>query len=554
MSNAVERGTESKVRGTLAEDHFKQWCTYNDLTANPSIEDDEGWDFFVEFKSSNDPRPFLDHAPPAAKGLVQVKATTASDGKFRMTLSNARKLVTGHPGPAFVFVAHVENRELKATWLLHCGPAFVERVLRTLAEDSSEPLNDRVLTFRPAPEDEVTRASLRHGLEAGIGNTRTYERRKREWIESAGYGSHKYSVAVRHGSGTTEQVLQDIVDLALGLRDIAVESVTISEVRFGKKRPLREIENPTLSSPGPEAAPEVTLHFETDTERADMEFRALVGAMVVPDLPSHLDKTRLTSPFIDMVIGGSRDQPLVDATSSADDDREVIGVTVSIKDVDAPLTAANLTQRARASKVARLLSDPACRIVFRAASDAEHIVLGRGGSSFDRSCMDLLKVIEDYQTILEHFGLPPEAHPVAPDALLRFGHTLHVFASMARGTALDADVRFPRSDPPPGVAVGDQVSFVAGAGLKFPRALLFVVSDITGRVQLLDETTCRIMSRTGRSLSHRVFFSTPTRDDLLRELFRAGELLEARGHEKVFVRPPHEDEPSIDTGKPTALP
>jgi hypothetical protein len=63
----LERGAENDVRGTLAQDEFKTWCTYNDLTANRATEDKEGWDFFVEFKSSNDPRPFLGHAPSTCR-------------------------------------------------------------------------------------------------------------------------------------------------------------------------------------------------------------------------------------------------------------------------------------------------------------------------------------------------------------------------------------------------------------------------------------------------------------------------------------------------------
>lgn len=554
MTDAVERGAENDVRGTLAQDEFKTWCTVNDLTANRATEDKEGWDFFVEFKSSNEPRPFLDHAPPTAKALVQVKASADPEGEFRMTLSNARKLVTGHPGPAFVFVAHLESRELKKTWLVHCGSDFIERVLRALAEDSSKPLNDRVLTFRPTLADEVTRTTLRSTIETGVGDTRTYEQRKRQMIETVGYDAHKYTVKVRHGTGTQEQVLQDIVDLVLGLREITVESISINDARFSGTRPLKEIRKPVLSSPTSEDAPSVALTFETETERAELQFRALVGALFVPNLPAHLNKTRLVSPCIDIVIGGDRDVPPLDATVSVEDDRQVIDASVSLKRIDAPLTASNLAARAKAAKVARLLADPTCRIVFRRSSDAEHVVLGFGGSSFDRYAIELLKVIEDYHTILEHYGIPPEAHPVGPEALLQFGQTLHVFASMARGNSLDAELRFPKAEPPPGVAVGDQVSFVAGAGLKFPCALLFVVNDITGRVQSVDEMTCRVVSRTGRPLSHRVFLTRPTLEDLSRELFRAGEQLEARGHEKVFILPPRDDIPSTNTREPAVAP
>jgi len=553
MSDAEERGAENDVRGTLAQDEFKTWCTNNDLTANRATEDKEGWDFFVEFKSSNDPRPFLDHAAPTTKALVQVKASAEPEGEFRMKLSNARKLVTGHPGPAFVFVAHLESRALKKTWLMHCGSGFIERVLHALVEESSKPLNHRFLTFRPAPDDEVTRETLRTKIETGVGDTRTYEQRKRELMETVGYDAHRYTLTVRQDTGTHEEVLQDIVDLALGLREITVESISINDARFGETRLVQTIEKPTLSSPTSDDAPSVLLIFETETERAELQFRALVGAMFVPNLPAHLNKTRLVSPLIDIVIGGDGDGGLLEPTIPVEDHRQVIDASVSLKDVNAPLTASNLAERARAAKVVRLLAEPTCRIVFRDASDVEHVV-GHGGSSFDRHALELLKSNEDYHTILEHYGIPPELHPVRPDALLRFGHTLHVFASMARGNALDAEFRFPTAEPPPGVVVGDQVSFIAGAGLKFSRALLFVVSDITGRVQSLDDTMCRVVSRTGRPLSHRVFFAKPTVEALSHELFRAAQELQARGHEKVFILPPREDAPSTNTGKPTALP
>lgn len=513
MTSAVERGAENKVRGRLAEDRFKEWCTFSDITANPSKDDDEGWDFFVELKSSNAPVPFLDHAPPTVKALVQVKASADPRGEFRMKLSNARKLVTGHPGPAFVFVAYMEGRETRKTWLLHCESEFIRRVQDALCEESDAPLNERFLTFRPESADEVTRDSLRESLTGKIGDTRTYEARKRELIENVGYENGKYVLTVR-SRGSHEQVLGEIVDLALGLREITADTLIINDIRFGKNRLKKEISQPILSSAGAEPVLPVMFRFETKTEHVDLEFFAISGSMVVPDLPTHLDKTLLKAPFMELVLANE--------------------LSVSLKGIGEPITKTNLADRARVAKVVRLLADPSCTIACLGSSASERIVLGRGTILFNNDCMALLKVVEDYHTIVEYFGVPHERQPILPEWMLDFSDSFRAFASIARGVA-EVSAAFPKDE----WSVNDQVSVIHGVGLKFTSATLYVAVDVTGRVQSVDETKCRVESRTGRPLAYRVFSVEPTADELFDVLLRARKLLEDSGHENIIVfRPP----------------
>ncbi len=237
MTDAQDRGEQSKKIGRLAEKEFSAWCTRADLTVNKSDEDDEGWDFFLQAKSSNSPRPFLDREAPAFNALVQVKATGDASGAVRMSLANALKLAK-HGGPAFLFIAHVEGNDIATSWLIHCWKEFISRAIESaIAAENGLLLNERTLVFRPGVDDRVSKETLRAKLDGAIGDTKTYSPRKSALVESVGYDEQRYRVRLRVPVEDGLDPDRQFGEFLVGARTIEGVSLEIEESRFDVVRP-----------------------------------------------------------------------------------------------------------------------------------------------------------------------------------------------------------------------------------------------------------------------------------------------------------------------------
>lgn len=68
-----------------AEHHFAALCARAGAVSNASVEDECGWDFFVQFPARRTPGRPVDMQLPGPEALVQVKSTRAAPLTARLT-------------------------------------------------------------------------------------------------------------------------------------------------------------------------------------------------------------------------------------------------------------------------------------------------------------------------------------------------------------------------------------------------------------------------------------------------------------------------------------
>src|SRR4051812_3840041 len=96
-----------------AETTFERACSSANAFAHPPEEDQNGWDYMVEFADRQHPGP-PDLHPPETKAFVQVKSSRANRLACRVKLSNALKAAQS-PNPWFVvlMIANAATSEPK---------------------------------------------------------------------------------------------------------------------------------------------------------------------------------------------------------------------------------------------------------------------------------------------------------------------------------------------------------------------------------------------------------------------------------------------------------
>ena len=115
--------------GRQAQDEFKLLCSRASISCNPSLEDDHGWDFFVEIPMLHAEKLPADKLPPNKQILVQVRSTRGKVPKTSMKVSNALKFA-GNELPCFVVLFHEDTASGTYIYAVHYWSQLIERALR----------------------------------------------------------------------------------------------------------------------------------------------------------------------------------------------------------------------------------------------------------------------------------------------------------------------------------------------------------------------------------------------------------------------------------------
>lgn len=125
-----------------AELAFESRCAAAGALAHSPDEDQNGWDYFVEFPPQSHPGPADTH-PPAKSAHVQIKSKRKRKLTCRVSLSNALKAAQSTQ-PWFLVLVVVENETSQAEiYAVHLWEKFVRRALKAvrIAENTGKPLN-----------------------------------------------------------------------------------------------------------------------------------------------------------------------------------------------------------------------------------------------------------------------------------------------------------------------------------------------------------------------------------------------------------------------------
>ena len=224
--------------GRMAEGRFKTLCADAGFTCNPSIEDDHGWDFLVEYIPKGDARLPVDKRPGPRQVLVQVKSTQSRTPQTRLKVSNALKL-TNSELPCFLVLFHwPRSGEDEKIYAKHICTETMTRSLRRGRELSktNSPTNRAKLTMNFGEADDHT-LDLTDWIKATVEELGSnYGERKRRLRETLGYEGGLYRAEVMVGP---LRGIEDIVDHQLRIKErLPVTRFKLVDHRFGIDIPV----------------------------------------------------------------------------------------------------------------------------------------------------------------------------------------------------------------------------------------------------------------------------------------------------------------------------
>ena len=227
--------------GRKGERLFSLLCAEAGVTCNPSLEDETGWDHFIEFPPKLLPRKALDLQPAHKAALVQVKTTRAARPSCRLKLSNAHRMAKS-PTPFFVvaMAEQPDDRRLRI-FGLHVWELQIARILKAVrvAEQAG----------RPDLHKQWLRIGWEHLTETDylidwIGNQieavgKDYAASKQKILQSVGFGDDRASITVTFDLDKRSA----LSDLMLGIGEsIPIRRFVYSSRRFGISAFAPEVE------------------------------------------------------------------------------------------------------------------------------------------------------------------------------------------------------------------------------------------------------------------------------------------------------------------------
>lgn len=289
--------------GREGEKLFSLLCTRQGVTCNPSLEDDTGWDWFIEYPAEPVAGAAIDEQSAAPTALVQVKSTRGAGRSCRLRLSNALRMA-GSPQPCFIVLFAFDGGEAPRIYVAHVWTDLIGRFLkaaRIADHRRATAINRQWITVR---FDEVDDRSddpltwMKAQIDAVQGS---YAAAKGELVRSVGYedGHGKIVATIELDSH------DDIIDLHLGLKEsVRCSRFVQTSVRFGipAAMPSVDIEGGKLFlTPVPR---EGTLRLRNAAGDQLMVPASLYGADL-PGLAPEQRRTRLSAGCLEILLAGN---------------------------------------------------------------------------------------------------------------------------------------------------------------------------------------------------------------------------------------------------------
>jgi hypothetical protein len=253
--------------GKMGQSHVTLMCQAEGITCNPSIEDNKGWDVYIEFPNKPlEGKPF-DAGRQTIEAKIQVKSTDSKDRSYSFKLSTLRDLIFS---PLPVFVCYIEfdkKNEPQVVFLKHFNFDFIAEVLKKLRSSKSDkPLNAQTMKVKFEDSEMLSKTNMSQSFASRIiseigDDIGGYNKMKNEVLVNAGFEFEGNFVNIVTRS---DHELEELIDVSLGLNEhLEVEQVTIGESRFGvdDEGALRTLKKVRLSFPGLSPAYSGTLTF-----------------------------------------------------------------------------------------------------------------------------------------------------------------------------------------------------------------------------------------------------------------------------------------------------
>ncbi len=301
----------------IAESLFERLCLDAGCAVNRSGDDQNGWDFLVEFPPPEHVGP-PDRRPVALSCLVQIKSTTTSNQSVRIKLSNALKFAK-NPLPCFtVLIQFAKNGKTPVHWYVqHFNDPQIAQALKSgrQAHGKKKAINRITIPVRFTTEEETQANDVVDCIARAVVNPAAYGAAKTAYAAKVGYengyGRGKFSFAKEH--------TEAFVDALLGKdTPVPVTRMFFHEERFGIADPKAVFDGPgTLRiTSKPKAECRVVVRDPATNEQI-----VLAGQIFAPGLsglPEELQKIRIVTDILEFTcgVGEGRNVKFGDFTAS----------------------------------------------------------------------------------------------------------------------------------------------------------------------------------------------------------------------------------------------
>ena len=229
--------------GRPAQDEFKLLCSERNITCNPSLEDDHGWDFIMEIPTNVSDRLLADKVPAPRPVLVQVKFTSGKTAKTRIKLSNALKFANNEL-PCFVVLFHYnKNGKRQQIYVCHFWKDLIERALKRGRKVSVErkPTNQSMMSVSFIDQDNHSDDLIKWMINTVNALPIGYSNEKRKLANNLGYEEQNYRGKLAIGP---LRDIEELVDHQLGLTDyLPVKYIKLTDSRFNIDDPTPILES-----------------------------------------------------------------------------------------------------------------------------------------------------------------------------------------------------------------------------------------------------------------------------------------------------------------------
>ena len=313
-SGRPSRILTSAELGRLGEARFAVMCAEARLLAQRPTDDQNGWDFLVEFPSAGDEED--DGVPQPRQALVQVKTVWEGARDVDLRLSAAARLGKS-PFPSFLCILEVANTgEVVRLHVMHMWTPLLDRVLTKLREmraagrsTSVNKVGFRVPVPKAASGLPPRGEDLRTAMDTAIGpDHAAYRAAKDDYLREAGFptrpvsGQMTFKVSGPH----------DYQDFMLGLRELPVIAFEATTTRWGVPLPLELSSVPVSVSirPVPKDV-EVIWRRPGSFAQIRLPMKATLGAG--PGTDGNEDHWRFVHPNVELrIMGGSYTMKMAD--------------------------------------------------------------------------------------------------------------------------------------------------------------------------------------------------------------------------------------------------
>jgi hypothetical protein len=303
-----QRPHNSDQLGKLGEDEFKVACSRAKIVCNEVRRDRFGWDAMIEFDyeppSAN---MSLDHRPAPISCYVQIKTIWEDSKTVKLKLSAAEHIAKKHL-PSFIIVQRVAtNLQVAERIVIHLLDDPLAKILKKLRQASAagvEKINSEWVYFnvdRDGTRIPATGDALRDAIVSAIGGLDAqskYLQKKENQRKTLGYGPHGYAGSFEF-SGVN---IEDFVDGFLGLKDLSVNSMAASEIRFGISRALPGIDGPATLKITPSEPTPCKVGCHVPGGEAPVVIHGEFRAPMIPGLPKENFKVLARTELFDLTL------------------------------------------------------------------------------------------------------------------------------------------------------------------------------------------------------------------------------------------------------------